>query len=104
MHRYLLSGTAVLALAAPATAETVATALTQPVTTSTIKGGAADVITISAAGSVKPADGVAVTMDSNHAVTNHGAVALADASGATGILATAGTSGDIVNSGSITID
>ena len=104
MYRYLLTSTAVLALAAPAAAETISTAVTQPVKTSTIKNGTADAITISASGSVKPTNGTAVTMDSDHAVTNQGTVAISNANGAIGILAAAGTSGAIVNSGTITID
>jgi hypothetical protein len=104
MHRYLLASTAVLALAAPAAAETISTAVTQPVRTSTVKAGAPDAITVSSTGSVKPAAGTAVAMDSNHSVTNQGAIAISNASDATGILANVGTTGDIVNSGTITID
>lgn len=104
MHRYLLAGTAAMALAAPAVAETISTAATQPVKTSTIKNGTADAITISSTGSVKPAGGTAVTMDSDHAVTNQGAIAISNANGAVGILAIAGTVGTITNAGTITID
>src|SRR5688572_5884362 len=104
MYRHLLTSTAVLALAAPAAAETISTALTQPVKTSTIKNGTADAITISSSGSVKPAGRTAVTMDSDHAVTNQGTVAVSNANGAIGILATTGTTGNIVNAGSITVD
>lgn len=104
MHRYLLASTAVLALAAPVAAETISTAVTQPVRTSTVKAGAPDSITISSTGSVKPAGGTAVTMDSNHAVTNQGTIAISNANDATGIFANSGTSGDITNSGTITID
>jgi hypothetical protein len=104
MRRYLLATTAVLALAAPAAAETISTAVTQPVRTSTINDGAPDAIVIDEDGSVKPASGTAVTMDSNHSVTNEGAIAVANASGAIGILAGTGTSGNVVNSGTIAID
>ncbi len=104
MHRYLLASTAVLALAAPAAAETISTAVTQPVRTSTVKAGTPDSITISSTGSVKPAAGTAVTMDSNHSVTNQGTIAISNADGAIGIFANADTTGDIVNSGTITID
>jgi hypothetical protein len=45
-----------------------------------------------------------VTQDSDHAVTNQGTIAVGNASGAAGIVAVAGTSGAIVNSGAITID
>jgi len=104
MRHYLLAGTAIFALAAPASAETIATAITQPLKTSTIKNGAADAITITKDGSVKPASGTAVTQDSNHAVTNGGAIAIGNANDSAGIVAVAGASGDIVNSGTITID
>jgi hypothetical protein len=104
MHRYLLASTAVLALAAPAAAETISTAVTQPVRTSTIKNGSADSITIASGGSVKPTSGTAVTIDSNHGVTNQGTIGIGNSSGAIGIQALAGTSGDIGNSGTITID
>src|SRR5690606_6797302 len=104
MHRYLLTSTALLARAVPAAAEDISTAITQPVKTSTIKNGAADSITITSSGSVKPSGGTAVTMDSDHAVTNQGTIGISNASGAIGILAAAGTSGNIVNSGTITVD
>jgi uncharacterized protein with beta-barrel porin domain len=104
MYRYLLATTAVIALTAPAAAETISTAVTQPVRTSTVNDGQPDSITISSTGSVKPASGTAVTMDSDHAVTNQGTIAVSNSDGAIGILAEAGTSGDIVNSGTITID
>jgi hypothetical protein len=70
MRRYLLASTAMLAVAAPATAETIATKVTTPVKTSTVKAGAPDSITITSAGSVVVTGGTAVTMDSNHSVTN----------------------------------
>jgi hypothetical protein len=104
MRRYLLASTAVLAIATPAAAENIATRVTTPVKTSTVKAGAPDSITITSAGSVVVTGGTAVTMDSDHSVTNQGAVTIGNADGAVGIAALAGTSGDIVNSGTITID
>jgi hypothetical protein len=104
MHRYLLASTAILALAAPAAAQTISTETTQPVRTSTAANGAPSSVTITSTGSVKPASGTAVTIDSNHSVTNQGAIAIGNVNGAIGILADANTSGDIVNSGTITID
>lgn len=104
MHRYLLAGTAMIAFVAPASAETISTAITQPVRTSTVKNGTPDAITITEDGSVKPASGTAVTMDSNHAVTNEGTISVGNADNAIGVLATAGTTGDIVNTGTILID
>jgi hypothetical protein len=104
MLRYLLASTAALAIAAPAAAETISTKITTPLRTSTVKAGTPDSITVNAQGSVVPTGGVAITMDSNHAVTNQGALTVSNADNAAGIVAVAGTSGDITNSGTITID
>jgi hypothetical protein len=104
MRRYLLASTAALAFAAPAAATDITTAVTTPVKTSTVKNGTPDAITITSTGSVTVTSGPAVTMDDNHAVTNKGKVAVSNANNATGILAVAGTTGDISNSGTITVD
>ena len=105
MRRYLLTTTALLTLATPAAAQTsITTKRTDPVLTSTIKNGSADAVKITSAGSVQPTGGTAVTMDSNNSVTNEGTIAISNANGAIGIAANAGTSGDITNSGTITID
>lgn len=110
MQRTLLITTALvtscLIASLPALAETVSTKRTDNLRTSTIKAGAPDSITITSAGSVEPASGVAVTVDSNNSVTNEGKIVVTNANGAAGIVATAGTAGDIVNaaSGTITID
>ena len=106
--RILLASTcltplALIAAAAPASAETsITTKVTAPVKTSTVKSGAADDVKITTAGSVVPtAAGAAVTMDSNHAVRNEGAIQFNNLSDSTGILANAGTSGTITNTGKI---
>jgi hypothetical protein len=105
MPRYLLASTALLAvIPAGVQAEDIATKKTSPLRTSTVKGGGADAINITKDGSVVLTGGTAVTMDSNHAVSNAGAVTIGNANGAIGIRAMAGTSGDIVNTGTITID
>lgn len=106
MHRYLLASTAILALTAPAAAENITTAITTPVRTSTVKAGTADSITITDDGSVKPTSGTAVTMDTDHAVTNNGDIAIGSSNGAVGIHANAGTTGDITvgTTGTIIID
>ncbi|RXZ65600.1 autotransporter outer membrane beta-barrel domain-containing protein [Pelagerythrobacter rhizovicinus] len=105
MHRYLLATTAIAALATPLSAQTVISDdRTQPVRTSTIKNGSPDSIRIDKNGSVVVSSGTAVTMDSNHGVTNEGEIKITNANGATGIAVAAGTTGDIVNSGTITID
>jgi len=104
MLRYLLASTAALAIVAPAAAETITTKVTTPLKTSTAKAGAPDAITVTSTGSVVPAGGTAITMDSNHSVTNQGALTVSNANNAAGIVALAGTSGDITNSGTISID
>lgn len=105
--RYLLCSTAMAALAIGSTsarAEDVTTKKTEPLATSTIKNGSPDTIVITSAGSVVLTSGTAVTMDTNHKVSNAGAITITGANGATGIAAIAGTTGDIVNTGTITID
>lgn len=104
MYRYLLASTAALAIAAPAAAETISTKVTTPLKTSTVKAGTPDSITVNAQGSVVLTGGTAITMDSDHAVTNQGTLSVSNADNSAGIVALAGTSGDIVNSGKITID
>ncbi|HMO75289.1 MAG TPA: autotransporter domain-containing protein [Sphingopyxis sp.] len=108
MRQILLASTCLAAVAAaPLHAETtISTAITTPVRTSTVNNGAADDIKIAEAGSVKPESGTAVTIDSNHKVTNDGTIQITNADGATGISANAGTTGSIVNSatGKIIID
>ena len=108
MRKTLLASTGLLAiLTSPAIAETsITTANTTPVRTSTVKSGVADDIKVTSTGSVKPASGTAVTLDSNNKVVNEGTVAIANANGATGILAGPGIAGGITNaaSGKIIID
>lgn len=105
MHRYLLATTAIAALATPLAAQTVISdERTEELRTSTIKDGAPDSIRIDEDGSVVVDSGTAVTMDSDHGITNEGAIEITNADGATGIAAEAGTTGNIVNAGTITID
>lgn len=111
MYRLLLTSSATLALAAAAVAAASASAQTvidtkrtTAVTTATVKNGSADSVSITAAGSVVPTSGVAVTIDSNNNVANAGTIQVSDANGATGILAQAGVRGDIANTGKIIVD
>ena len=102
--RTLLAATCLtpfLLAAGAASAETViSTALTTPVAT----GTANDDLRITSTGSVKPTSGVAVTINSNDSVRNEGAIAITGANNAIGILASGGLTGNITNTGSITID
>lgn len=89
---------------AAALAETsVTTARTTPISTATANNGAADSIKITSTGSIKPTAGVAVTVASNHDVTNEGTIQTTDASNSAGIVAQAGVSATITNKGTITL-
>ncbi|MGV3730432.1 MAG: autotransporter outer membrane beta-barrel domain-containing protein [Sphingopyxis sp.] len=108
MRKTLLASTCLATLISTAAyAETtITTATTTPVRTSTIKSGTPDDIKITSAGSIKPTvAGPAVTIDSNHKVVNEGTIEFSNIDGATGILANAGTTGEITvsSSGKITI-
>lgn len=92
-----------LTLADAAAETTISTSTTTAVRTSTVASGAADDITISSAGSITLSSGSAVTMDSDNAVSNAGAITISDADDVTGISVAAGTTGDITNSGTITL-
>jgi len=88
-------------LPAVANAETViSTAITTQVLTSTGN----DDVRISSTGSVKPAGGNAVTIDSNDSVKNEGLIQITGANNSAGIVANPGLAGNITNSGTITID
>ena len=88
-------------LPAIANAETViSTALTTPVLTS----AGNDDVRISSTGSVKPAAGNAVTIDSNDSVKNEGAIQITGSNNSAGIVANPGLTGNITNTGTITID
>ena len=88
--------------ASPLLAETVINdARTTAISTSSVN----DSIRISTTGSIKPASGtVAVTKDSSHSVTNQGTIAFTGVNDSTGIVIVPGNSGDVTNSGTITID
>lgn len=104
----LFTSTAIVACwacAGTAGAQTVIdTKVTTGVRTSTVKAGGPDAIRISATGSVMPAGGIAVAVDSVHGVTNEGTIQIVDANDATGIAAAAGMGGGITNRGKIIVD
>ena len=103
--RLLLATTGLGAIAAataavPASAETViSTAVTTPQSTS-----ASGDIRISSTGSVKPTSGIGVTLNTNNYVRNEGTIQITGSNNSAGIVANPGTSGEITNSGTITID
>lgn len=93
-----------LTVADAAAETTIGSSTTTAVKTSTVASGAADDITVSSAGSITLTSGTTITQDSNNNVSNAGTLKISDANNATGILATAGTSGNITHSGTITLD
>ncbi|MFN4176886.1 autotransporter domain-containing protein [Phenylobacterium sp.] len=94
-----------LAWAAQANAETkIDSARTTPIATSTAASGSPDSISITSDGSVKPASGVAVTLDSDNDVANAGTIQIQDADGAVGVLVTGGHTAGVSNSGTIQVD
>jgi hypothetical protein len=103
--RFLLTTTGLGALAtvlavSPAMAgTTISTAVTTPQKTSAT--GDLDVAT---AGSVKVTSGAAITIDSANTVKNEGTIGITGANNSTGILADAGLTSAITNTGTITID
>ena len=98
-----LTPLALIATAMPAHGETtITTKVTVGQKTGTVKGGAADDIRITSAGSVVlAAPGVAVTIDSNNKVTNEGLIQTTNLNDVTGVLVQPGRSGAVVNSGKI---
>lgn len=105
MRQILLASTCVIAIAVPAQAETtIQTATTAPVSTATVNSGNPDSIKITSAGSITTTQPVAVTINSNHGVTNQGTIAIGNVNNSTGILANAGVTSSINNSGKIIID
>jgi hypothetical protein len=108
MDRRWLSAAAIgpLILAAGAAqAETViGDARTGPLATATAASGAPDDLRISSAGSVKPAGGNAVTLNSDNDVAIEGEVAITDASDATALLVEGGRRGDVALSGALRVD
>lgn len=86
--------------AAPALAQTtITTATTAPLATS-----AAGDVTINAGASIKPASGVAVTIDSNNSLTNSGVIQFQNIDNVTGVLIKGGHTGTVANNGSIQVD
>jgi uncharacterized protein with beta-barrel porin domain len=83
---------------------TIGASQTTPVLTATAgTGGTAADISITSAGTINPASGTAVTINSNNAVTNAGTITINGANNAIGILANAGVSGGITSTGTITV-
>jgi hypothetical protein len=93
---------AVLIAAAPALAETTVSGGSAAVATSTVASGSPD--DIQQTGTLVVTSGAAVTLDSDNSVVNTGTIHLTDVSGVTGVLAQAGHTGSVTNSGAITID
>jgi hypothetical protein len=92
----LTSGTA-------AAQRTINTATTAPVSTATATNNAPDNVSITSAGSIKLTGGSAVTVNSSNNVSNAGTLEVKNANGSNGILIQPGLSGNITNSGTISL-
>lgn len=99
-------GLSVLATGDAALAETqITSATTAPVATSTAKSGAADDLTVTSDGSIKPtASGPVVTLDSDNAVTNSGTIETTGVNESVGVLILGGHTGSLTNKALISID
>jgi hypothetical protein len=100
----LVSATALMWATGALADTTISSSTTAAVKTSTANAGAPDNVIIAAGGTVKPASGVAVTLDSNNTVSNSGVIEIEDVSGSAGIQAIGGHTGSVTNAGTITID
>ncbi len=81
------------------TKTSISTDTTAPLATST-----AGDITVVTGGSIKPASGVAVTIDSNNSLTNAGVIQFQDKSDTTAVLLLGGHTGSVTNTNSIQND
>ncbi len=102
MLRFGVSLSALIWAGAAAADTTISTAVTTPVATSTAASGAPDNVIVT--GSVKPASGVAVTLDSNNTVTNSGVLSTQNTNDTTGVLVKGGTTGSVANTATIEYD
>lgn len=105
MRHLLLVTTCIAALAPPAAAETViSTTVTGPVGTATVRSGGPDDIVIGTVGTVNATAAGGVIVNSNNRVTNQGNIQSSNLSNIVGIDVQAGVTGNISNSGKITLD
>ena len=106
MRLYLLASTCLVALSAPAAAETtISTTVSGPVRTSTVKtGGLPDDILINSTGVVNGNAGGGVIIDSNHKLNNQGAVQIGNVSNVAAVDVAAGVTSGITLSGKIVVD
>ncbi|HYC94339.1 MAG TPA: autotransporter domain-containing protein [Sphingomicrobium sp.] len=106
MRQFLLASTCLVAMAAPAAAETtISTTVTGPVRTSTVKaGGLPDDILINATGVVNGNAGGGVIIDNNHKLNNQGTIQTGNVNNVAGVDVVAGVTSGITLSGKIIVD
>ena len=105
MRQFLLASTCLVALAAPAVAETtISTTVTGPVRTSTVKTGAPDDILINSTGVVNGNASGGVIIDSNHKLNNQGTIQIGNVNNVAGVDVAAGVTSGITISGKIIVD
>jgi hypothetical protein len=77
---------------------------TTPIATSTANAGAADDVTITADGAIKPtASGAIATVDSDNALTNNGVLSTNNVPDSIGVLVLGGHAGTVLNSATISL-
>lgn len=101
---HFVSLAAVMSAPAALADTTISDDRTTGVATSTVNGGAPDNIIVSSSGSIDVSSGAAVTVDSNHDVSNAGELGSTDDSNTTGILIEGGVTSDITITGQINLD
>ena len=106
MRRYLLVSTCLVAVAAPAAAETtISTTVNGPVRTSTVKtGGLPDDILINSTGVVNGNARGGDIIDSDHDVNDQGTIQIGNVNNVAGVDVLAGVTNDITISGKIIVD
>ncbi|WP_375383143.1 autotransporter domain-containing protein [uncultured Sphingomonas sp.] len=98
-----LSSVAMIALTAPAAAQTtISTSTSVPVSTGTAASGAPSDVVIGSGVTITAPSGTAVTINSNNSATNNGTITFTGVENSTGIGATTGLAGTIANTGTIT--
>ena len=105
MRYLLLASTCLVALTAPATAETtISTTVTGPIRTSTVKAGAPDDILINSTGVVNGTAAGGVIIDDNHKLNNQGTIQIGNQSNVAAVDVAAGVTSGITVSGKIIVD
>jgi hypothetical protein len=100
---YHLSPVALL-LASAAYADTTVGSSSSNITTATVASGNPDNVVVSSGSTVQPPSGTVITINSNNTVNNAGTLHVNNSDNSAGVVANAGVTSTITNSGTITVD